>query len=228
MRDIFSLPTDEVSLGARNDNIELLKAWAGSTLAFAIVQTGATQLLSGEFLLNLLISAVVCGLGFVLHELAHRIVARTYGAEAHFIANDGWLLISIVLAFTGFFIAAPGAVWHRGYLTERQSGLIALAGPVTNLVLAVLFLFALLLLALAGLPVPMWLVTTCYVGFRFNAWLGLFNMIPAGPFDGAKVLAWDWRVFAVTAAVGVALSFGLSDAMLTAMINFVQRLSFGL
>ncbi|MEO7908909.1 MAG: hypothetical protein ABIV47_04595, partial [Roseiflexaceae bacterium] len=44
---------------------------------------------------------------------------RRCGAEAHFVANNGWLLISIVVAFAGFFIAAPGAVWHRGYLTER-------------------------------------------------------------------------------------------------------------
>ena len=44
-------------------------------------------------------------------ELAHRVLARRYGAEAHFVANNGWLVISIVLAFTGFFIAAPG---HKG------------------------------------------------------------------------------------------------------------------
>jgi Zn-dependent protease len=45
------------------------------------------------------------------------------------------------------------------------------------------------------------------VGYSINAWLGLFNLIPAGPFDGAKVLAWDWRVFAVAAATGVLLAF---------------------
>jgi hypothetical protein len=34
-------------------------------------------------------------------------------------------------------------------------------------------------------------------------------MIPAGPFDGAKVLAWDWRVFAVTVAIGLLLTFAI-------------------
>jgi Zn-dependent protease len=222
VRNMFTTPSDEVFLQGGNDNVELLKAWAGTTLAFAIVQTGAGNLLSSAFALNLLISAIVCGLGFVLHELAHRVVARGYGAEAHFIANNPWLLLSIVLAFTGFFIAAPGAVWHRGYLTPRQGGLIALAGPVTNLVLSVLFLVALIVIALARLPLPEWLITICYVGFKFNAWLGLFNMIPAGPFDGAKVLNWDWRVFAVTVAVGIGLTFVLSDQ---ALLTIIQALS---
>ncbi|WP_322822884.1 peptidase M50 [Chloroflexus sp.] len=214
--DIFSRP--------RNENIELLKMWAGTTLAFAIVQTGASNLLSSRFFVNLVVAAVVAGVAFVLHELAHRVVARGYGAEAHFIANDRWLLLSIAISFLGLFIAAPGSVWHRGLLTIRQSGIIALAGPVTNLVLSVLFLLLLFPVVLLRPPFVDLLVTICYVGFRFNAWIGLFNMIPAGPFDGAKVLAWDWRVFAVTAALGVGLSFLLSDDLLFTLIQTLVRL----
>jgi len=211
VRNIFSTPSEDVFAGGTNDNIELLKAWAGSTLAFAVVQTGSDRLLSVAFIQNLIISAVVCGLAFVLHELAHRVVARSYGAEAHFIANNQWLLISIVLAFAGMFIAAPGAVWHRGVLSLRQGGLIALAGPVTNLALSLVFLCTLCAATLFGMPLPTLLLITLFIGFKFNAWLGLFNMIPAGPFDGAKVLAWNWQVFAVTVAVGIGLAFVLSD-----------------
>jgi Zn-dependent protease len=201
LRDIFSMPSDETMLGGKNDNIELLKAWAGTTLAYAVALRGG-QIFSVGFLFILLIAAVTCGVGFVLHELAHRVLARQYGAQAHFVANNGWLLISIVLAFTGFFIAAPGAVWHRGYLTPRQGGLIALGGPVTNLILAALFL----LLSLIT-PSSSWLGIVASVGYNINAWLGLFNMIPAGPFDGAKVLNWNWQVFAVTVAVGIGMVF---------------------
>jgi Zn-dependent protease len=224
VRNMFSPPSDDVFARGTNDNVELLKAWAGSTLAFAIVQTGPSNLLSVAFVTNLIVSAVVCGLAFVLHELAHRVVARSYGAEAHFIANNQWLLLSIVLAFAGLFIAAPGAVWHRGYLTARQGGLIALAGPVTNLALSVIFLLGLFAVALLGLPLPTFLLTTLYVGFKFNAWLGLFNMIPAGPFDGAKVLAWNWQVFAVTVAVGIGLAFVLSDQAISSLISLLRGL----
>ncbi len=95
MRDIFSQPSDNFALGGRNESVELLKAWAGTSLAFAVAITGPGNLLSGRFVTNLVIAMVVAGIGFLLHELAHRVVARSYGAEAHFVANDSWLLISL-------------------------------------------------------------------------------------------------------------------------------------
>lgn len=220
MRNIFTTPDESVFQGQSNDNFELLKAWAGTTLAFAIVRS-PSNILSTTFLTNLLISGVVCGLAFVLHELAHRIVARNYGAEAHFVANNGLLLISIVIAFVGFFIAAPGAVWHRGYLTTRQGGLIALAGPVTNLALAALFFIALAVLLIGRIATPEWTYQLCYIGFALNGWIGLFNMIPAGPFDGAKVLNWSPLVFGITVAIGILLVFVLNNnSVLQSLIGF--------
>jgi Zn-dependent protease len=219
VRNLFSVPDEGIFRGQSNDNFELLKAWAGTTLAYAILQTGAQNILTLLFLINLLMAGVVCGLAFVFHELAHRIVARRFGAEAHFVANNAWLVLSIIIAFAGFFIAAPGAVWHRGYLTERQGGLIALAGPATNLVFALLFLLALPILALAGLATTSATIAginlytlvfiLCSIGYGLNAFIGLFNMIPAGPFDGAKVLAWSPLYFGITVAIGILLTFVL-------------------
>lgn len=208
MRDIFSTPTDEFSLRGRSDAFELLKAWAGTSLAFAIYLMGG-QVLSPIFLYGLVVAAVTTGIGFLLHELGHRVVARRFGAEAHFVANNPWLLISIALAFLRVFIAAPGAVWHRGYLTARQSGLIALAGPAVNLAIALCFLAGYFTLPRGADLLGIRLVEICRIGYTINAWLGLFNMIPAGPFDGAKVLAWDWRVFGATVAIGLLLTFGI-------------------
>jgi len=214
---MFQMPDESIFGGQANDNFELLKAWAGTTLAYAIAQGGASNILRPVFLIFLFISAIVCGLGIVLHELAHRVVARNYGAQAHFVANNGWLIMSVVIAFAGIFIAAPGAVWHRGYLTDRQGGLIALAGPATNLVFALLFLLALPVLAFAGLATSSMVIAgfdlytllflLCLTGYKLNAFIGLFNMIPAGPFDGAKVLNWSRLYFGITVAIGLVLTF---------------------
>jgi Zn-dependent protease len=46
-----------------------------------------------------------------------------------------------------------------------------------------------------------------YVGYTINAWLGLFNMLPFGPIDGAKVLNWSPLVFGITVAVAIVLVF---------------------
>ena len=221
MRNLFGTPDEGIFEGRTNDNFELLKMWVGTTLAFAIASTGGNVLARG-FINVLLLSAVVCGLAFVCHELAHRIVARNYGAEAHFVANNGMLLISIVIAFLGVLFAAPGAVWHRGYLTRRQSGLIALAGPATNFGLAVLFLLGLIFIVASRSDVPNWVLALCEDGFRFNAWIGLFNMIPAGPFDGAKVLQWSALVFGITVAIGIVLAFVLNGPTLLSLLRFFQ------
>jgi Zn-dependent protease len=225
---LFSVPDESVFQGKTNDNFELFKAWAGTTLAYAILISGG-NFLSLTFVIDLVISAIVCGLAFVLHELAHRIVARNYGAEAHFIANNGWLLVSIVLAFAHFFIAAPGAVWHRGYLTKRQGGLIALAGPATNMALAILFLIPLSVLTIglatdriAQTSIIRIILILCQTGFSLNAWIGLFNMIPAGPFDGAKVLDWSPKVFGVTVALGIFLAF-IFDRIAPTLFSWALR-----
>jgi Zn-dependent protease len=210
MDRFLSTPDEGLFQGRVNEWVELLKAWGGTTLAYAIFWAGAQNLVSGEFVRALILAAITCGLGFVLHELAHRAVARNFGAQAHFAADNRWLLLSIVIAFAGIFIAAPGAVWHRGFLSPRQSGLIALAGPVTNFIVAGVFLILLPLMAIAGVDrvfLQDWLLPLCVIGFRLNAWLGLFNMLPAGPFDGAKVLAWSPLWFGVTVVVGIVLSF---------------------
>lgn len=228
MRGLFSTPDETIFQGRTDDNIELLKAWAGTTLAYGVFITGSQNIIGnfGGLIQNLIIAAIVCGLGFVLHELAHRVVARNFGAQAHFVANMQMLLISLLIAFIpfGFFFAAPGAVWHRGYLTDRQSGLIALAGPATNMVLAVVFLllapFVFVFVSQAN-----WIVDLFFIGVSLNAFLGLFNMIPAGPFDGAKVLQWSPLYFGITVVIGVLLTFVIaSQSALIAIWSFVVNL----
>jgi Zn-dependent protease len=143
-----------------------------------------------------------------LHELAHKVVAVQYGQVAAFRADYGMLALAIGGALAGIFFAAPGAVYHRGRITTRQNGLVAVAGPVTNLVLAVLF-------AIPFLLVGGFVGEVARLGVLVNLFLAAFNMIPFGPLDGKTVKAWDTGVFAlvlsVSAAglVGFLLSFGL-------------------
>lgn len=218
---MFSPSPDAAFRGDTNDNVELLKAWLGTSLAFGLFSNRG-QLNVELFTQMLPLALLTCGLGILLHELAHRVVARHYGAQAHFLANNNWLILSVVIAFMGVFVAAPGAVWHRGHLSKQQSGLIALAGPVTNFVLAILFLI--IMVANYVFEGPDWIFTLAEMGYGINSWLGLFNMIPFGPFDGAKVLNWSPIPFGIAALVGVVLVFGqyqLLDLIFTAISFFI-------
>ena len=179
--------------------VDLLKAWVAISLAFGIVIGGLS--FDVRFLIVLAIAAITVGTGFLLHEMAHKLVAQRYGCFAEFRASDQMLLLAIVFSFFGFVFAAPGAVMIAGEITRRENGLISVAGVWTNIVIALGFL------ALG------WLVPTTFVklvavyGFRINVWLGLFNMLPFWLFDGKKVFYWNKAVWFGTVAVGLALMF---------------------
>ncbi|PSP95644.1 metalloprotease [Halobacteriales archaeon QS_4_62_28] len=192
---------------------DLLIAWLALGVAFAIfLNPGLLQsvldpsdspdlsAMSGALALSLL----TAGVGFLLHELAHKVVAIRFGQIAEFRADYNLLFLAIVGALAGFLFAAPGAVHHRGRITKRENGLISLAGPVTNLALAALFLGFLVAVTLSG--IEGFLVEIGTFGVIINLLLAGFNMIPFGPLDGKKVLAWSKVVYVAVAVPSIGLA----------------------
>ena len=186
---------------------DLLAAWLalGVAFTFFLFPDFAATLLQGAIEpatagLALALSLGTVGVAFLLHELAHKVVAVRFGQVAAFRADYGMLFLAIMAGLAGFLFAAPGAVVHRGRITKRENGLIALAGPVTNVALAVLFLP----LSLVG---GGFLAGVGSLAVSINVLLAGFNMIPFGPLDGRKVLDWNKAVFAaaVIPTIGVAV-----------------------
>ncbi|WP_254534675.1 metalloprotease [Halomarina litorea] len=189
--------------------LDLAIAWVALGIAFSffLQRSLATGLLAGRFpageaLVTLALSMATVGVGFLLHELAHKVVAIRFGQIAEFRADYGMLALAIGAGLAGFLFAAPGAVYHGGRrVTARQNGLIALAGPLTNVVLVGLFVPLLFVGPLAAVG---------RLGVAINALLAGFNMIPFGPLDGKKVLSWSKAVFAASFLLCAGLAaFGL-------------------
>ena len=144
------------------------------------------------FIIGGIVYAIAIAPAFLVHETAHKVVARKYGCWAEFRASPRGLRIGIfIAALTGIVFMAPGAVMVAGNTTRSQFGKIALAGPVSNVALWGLGLGAILLGAanstLGGLILVPWLWG--------NAILGLFNMLPFGPLDGKKIRTWSIPIF---------------------------------
>jgi len=167
------------------------------SLAFAILLSGGLLNLNATIFL---IAFFTAGLGFLLHELMHKYVAQSYSLWAEFRANYKMLWLAIFFSFFGFILAAPGAVYIRGNITPERNGKISIAGPVTNLVLAVAFLIGILLLGTEGI-----LGAFFSFGLTINSLLAAFNMIPTMPFDGAKVIQWNKPVYYITLLLGIGL-----------------------
>ena len=175
---------------------------AVSILAIALALTFATSGLNVEparFMFLMSTYILTMGSGFVLHELAHKYYGIKYGAKARFKAWPLGLALALGLAIIpqifGFrlpLFVAPGAVYIYAmrHISIRENGIISIAGPVMNWVLAFLF-FALAFLfyqndIIAGVA---------YRGAWINMGLAMFNLLPIFPLDGSKVIAWDWRIW---------------------------------
>ena len=208
----FNIPTESQRIPVHKGSIwhfsktekeHLLQAVFAFTIALGFFAVGdifqalnnPTNYVKSGILLGLVISPA-----FLLHEIAHKISARIYGCWAEFRVSPGGLRFGILFAaLTGWVIMAPGAVMVAGHTTRSQFGKVALAGPVSNVVLWFIGLILILLgFETSGeFTVPYgsankgllwwWCVS--------NAGLALFNMIPLGPLDGKKIKTWSDYVY---------------------------------
>lgn len=159
----------------------------------------------------LAISLVPALLGIILHEIAHGWVAERCGdPTARMMGrltlnpvphiDPMGLLVFGLTSMTGFVFgwAKPVPVNPRYFRNPaRDMMLVALAGPMTNFILAVLFGLA-LWACVHLLPFADWRHNSFYVfalsslqvGVIINFGLAWLNLVPIPPLDGSKILAY--------------------------------------
>jgi len=186
---------------------DLIIAFFVISLCFAIVNGGRD---SNAILSILPIVMVGVGAGFILHELGHKFVSMKYGYWAEFKLWPQGLIFALVTSFFGFVFAAPGAVYtYADYMTDEINGKISIAGPVVNIILAIIFLA----IATAIYPSAFYsensalIFIICSVGYSINSFLAVFNLLPIGNLDGSKVLTWNFGIWIITIAIAGILTY---------------------
>jgi Zn-dependent protease len=145
-----------------------------------------------------LATAALFFLSLVLHELGHSVVARYFGIP--------------VRSITLFALGAIAQTTRE----SRRAGhefLLAVAGPAVSILIAGLFMVLWLLTRSLGTPFS----RVCWWLWLMNFSVGMFNMTPAFPMDGGRVLRsalWgimgNWRRATHWAAlVGRGIAFAL-------------------
>jgi Zn-dependent protease len=178
---------------------------------------------------------VTVGSGFILHEMAHKLVAMYYGAQARFRMWIQGLVVMLLGSVFGVLFAAPGAVYiYSDRIDVRQNGIISIAGPMLNVVIALFFVVLEIFAPIrqfysffsgtgfdfAGYGILGGVLHVWRFGAAMNILLALFNMIPAFPLDGSKVFRWSklvWLGFVLFLLVlgsilispGIVISWGI-------------------
>lgn len=148
--------------------------------------------------------------GITLHEAAHGYVARMFGDPTAYQAGRislnpirhidpvGTIVVPLVLLFSTKMMGGAGMLfgwakpvpvdWSRLRRPKQDMLWVALAGPASNLVMAVLWALSLRLLISSGLtPQDFW-VQMAIAGINVNLVLMALNLFPLPPLDGGRIV----------------------------------------
>ncbi|MBK8432063.1 MAG: site-2 protease family protein [Chloroflexi bacterium] len=139
---------------------------------------------------------MVAFFAFAYHEFAHAWVADRLGDPTP--RANGRLTLNpiphidatgfILLALFGFGWASTPVSPHLLRGNPRQSyAMVAVAGPLANLVMALLFALAFRLSIMLSLNID-WVYTFLNIGVWLNCLLMIFNLLPVPPLDGFSIL----------------------------------------
>jgi Zn-dependent protease len=167
-RKILSLFGFEVKIDPSWFLIAALITWSLATGVFPASLPGASD---NMYFLMALIAMLLFFASLVLHELAHALVARSYGMKIN-----------------GITLFVFGGVAELGEEppTPRSEFFTALAGPVMSIALSVAFWLVGTALSDLGYAGPVTAVLE-YLAV-INLILALFNLLPAFPLDGGRLL----------------------------------------
>lgn len=155
-----------------------------------------------QFLITIMVLIVPLFLSVTFHEWAHGYVAYKFGDMTPKLQGRLTLnpfahldpLGTLMLFLIGIGWAKPIILNPLNYPNKTKRMLVALAGPASNILLAIILGFISAFIQVTDYgeinEILKQLIAPINIIIRINLILALFNMIPIPPLDGSRILAW--------------------------------------
>ena len=205
-----------------------------------------------QFIINALYLVPALLIGLIGHELAHAAVAVARGDQTP--RTDGRLSLNpshhldplgtVAILLIGFGWAKPVRINPYGMRGPYDAAIVALAGPLANLLIAFALAIPIKLSVIAGsfdASSPPWRLLQ--VAFILNVVLAVFNLLPIPPLDGYSFLSALFRrrfpefffridinrqaiilVFVLVLVLGGFLGFSVLQFIYTPVVRFILGL----
>ncbi|MBZ0200919.1 MAG: site-2 protease family protein [Ignavibacteriaceae bacterium] len=158
----------------------------------------------GEKIIFLILFIPLFLVSIAIHEFAHAFIASRLGDNTaknmgRLSLNPikhadlvGSLIVPLATFISGFAMigwAKPVPIDRRNFKnTFRDDALVSFAGPLSNLLLAIVFLLLFVLLGAFNLLNNNFVLRVFWYGMFLNIFLFAFNLLPIPPLDGSHIL----------------------------------------
>ncbi len=172
---------------------------------YDIIETGIIQFTTSMFIMAI-VFIIILIFSVILHEISHGYVADHLGDPTARLSGRltlnplphidlfGSIILPLflILSHAGFLFGWAKPVPFDPFNLKnprRDAALISVAGPITNLLIAVISSIVLRLFILFNLPVFITIGSFILVpAIQLNIMLAVFNLLPIAPLDGFKII----------------------------------------
>ncbi|AWX32132.1 hypothetical protein [Methanosphaera sp. BMS] len=167
------------------------------SILFTINTTQKIGWTNKEIINILIITLILFSISLIAKIYSQKYLARKYHYHIEYKIWGYGIIFAVVTMLLNIFIITPGYFKYGLYdriATDEEKAKIAVTGSAINIILAVIFLMALIILKYSIMTASI-IKLAMLIGFYINTYMAVFNLIPFMTLDGMKIVEYDMKMW---------------------------------